>query len=273
MASRIANSLSRHPVVSFYILAFAISWLGGVPQAALSRNLVPFRSPIFDLLFIGGPAFAAFIMTVALSGRIGLRDLFARLFRWRVGVVWYAVALFGNVAIFLIALGIDRLLGGTEDLDFSKLGSLFALFPFLLISFLFNVWEEIGWRGFALPRLQSRYNALVSSLIVGVLWGLWHLPLFFTEGNLMSTLPFAAWFVSIVALAVLYTWLYNSAKGSLLLVTLFHAAGNTIGAAVFIAAGGISAQGYMIVFAVQCVAAIVVLVVYGPARLSRQTAE
>ena len=86
--------------------------------------------------------------------------------------------------------------------------------------------EEVGWRGYVLPRLQAKYNALVSSLIVGVIWGLWHIPKFLAPGN---TSPFGWFMIKVIADAVLYTWLYNNTKGSLLLATLFHAAGNTAG--------------------------------------------
>jgi membrane protease YdiL (CAAX protease family) len=97
------------------------------------------------------------------------------------------------------------------------------------MSILSNTWEEVGWRGFALPRLQKNYNALLSSLVVGVLWGLWHLPLFFWKGNPMSSYPFQIWFTGTVALSMIYTWLYNSTEGSLFVVTLFHVFTNTFG--------------------------------------------
>ena len=223
MASRNLELLRRYPVAAFYILAFTISWLGWIPQAAYSHGLFPIQSPFFLLLGIVGPALAAVFMAYVLGGKGELRQLFAQLLRWRVGIVWYIVALSGNAAIFLVMIGLRRLLGPIA-LDFGKVGAWFTLFPFFLIFLLQNIWEEVGWRGFALPRLQSRYSALASSLIIGVLWGLWHLPLFLDRDNPMSTFPFIPWFIGTVASAILYTWLYNNAKSSLLVVSLFHAA-------------------------------------------------
>jgi membrane protease YdiL (CAAX protease family) len=263
--------MRRHPVISFYVLAFVISWLGWVPQAAYSHGLFPIQSPLFLLLGGGGPTFAALIVTLVLTGKGGVRELFAPLLRWRVSVVWYCVALFWQPGILLAVIGLDMFLGKPTP-DFGLVGPWFIVLPMFLTYLLFNLWEEVGWRGFALPRLQARYSALLSSLIIGVLWGLWHLPLFLDRNNPMSTFPFIAWFIGTVASAVLYTWLYNNAKGSLLIVSLFHAAGNTATAAVFVASGGaISVQAFLLVTGMTCLAAIIIVAMFGPARLSRQT--
>jgi uncharacterized protein len=132
---------------------------------------------------------------------------------------------------------------------------------FLGVNFLGNTCEEIGWRGFALPCLQKRHNALLSTLIVGTLWGLWHLPLIFLAGP-MSEFPFV-WFISIVADAFMYTWIYNSTKGSILLVALFHGSGNIVGAFI----PGVSPVAYALV---NCVVAIVLIAVLGKVNLSRR---
>lgn len=270
MTSPFSPWMRRHPVVSFYVLAFVISWLGWVPQVAYSRGLLPIQSPLFTLLGGGGPAFAAIIVTLVLAGKRGVRELFTPLLRWRVSVVWYCVALFWQPVILLAAIGLDRLLGKPAP-DFGLVGPWFVAVPMFLTYLLSNLWEEVGWRGFALPRLQARSSALLSSLIIGVLWGLWHLPLFLERNSPMSTFPFYAWFVGTVASAVLYTWLYNSAKNSLLIVTLFHAAGNTATAAVFLAfRRAISVQDFLLVTGLTCLAAIVIVALFRPARLSRQ---
>ena len=133
----------------------------------------------------------------------------------------------------------------------------------LVISLLSNTWEEVGWRGFALPRLQARHSALVAALIVGALWGLWHLPLFFWKGNPMATYSFASWFVGTVALSFVYTWLYDGSKGSLFVVTIFHVLHNTFG--VFV--GGVSIHALTVVY---CLAALLLVAVFGKENLSRQ---
>jgi len=256
--------MKRHPVAAFYILAFAISWSGYFPQVAYSYGLFPFQSPLYFLIGGVGPTLAAVIMAYVLHGKGGLRGLFAPLARWRVGAVWYAVALFGNAVIWLAAIGLP----GRTTLDMGKLGPWFTLFPVFLTNLLMNVWEEIGWRGFALPRLQSRYTALVSSLIVGALWGLWHLPLLLMKDYPMSTYPRIPWFIGLIASAVLYTWLYNNTNGSLLIATVFHAAGNTTG--YFVESGLHTIQSFIFDQAViACLIAAIIVAVFGPVHLSR----
>jgi membrane protease YdiL (CAAX protease family) len=135
--------------------------------------------------------------------------------------------------------------------------------------------EEFGWRGFALPRLQAKYSALASSLILGCVWVLFHLPLFFTRGGgvggNMSSTPFLAFALYILSGTVLVTWIYNNTRGSMLFAYLMHAAFNTW-SGVFASA---SPDG--LIFWIQgiilSVAAVIVVVVYGPAQLSRLSAE
>jgi membrane protease YdiL (CAAX protease family) len=271
MASPFSEGVRCHPVISFYVLAFVISWLGWVPQAAYSLSLFPIQNPLFSILGAGGPAFAALIVTLVSAGKGGVRELFAPLFRWRVSVVWYGIALFLQPLILLAAIGLDMFLGKPMP-DFGLVSSWFIVLPMFLTYLLTNLWEEVGWRGFALPRLQARQSSLVSSLIIGVLWGLWHVPLFLDKNNPMSTFPFLAWFIGLVASAILYTWLYNNTKGSLLIVSLFHAAGNTATAVVFVALGGtITAQDFFLVGGITCFVVIIIVAVFGPARLSRTT--
>ncbi len=264
MATRITDWIKQHPVVTFYILAFAISWSGYFPQAAYTHGLFPFQSILFFVIGGIGPTIAAVIVTFVLHGKNGARELFAPLTQWRVGIAWYAMALFGNAVIWFAAIGLP----GGVSLDMGKIGPWFMLFPIFLINMLMNVWEEIGWRGFALPRLQSCYTALVASLIVGVLWGLWHLPLLLMKDYPMSNYPFIPFFIGITASSVLYTWIYNNTKGSLLLATVFHAAGNTTG---YFLESGISSIRSFIVFEaiILSFAAIIIVLVLGQAHLSR----
>ncbi len=133
----------------------------------------------------------------------------------------------------------------------------------LVMSLFSNTWEEVGWRGFALPRLQKHQNALMATLTVGVLWGLWHLPLFFWAGNPMSDYPFLAWFIDTVAVSFVYTWLYNSAGGSLLVVTLFHILGNTFGVII----SDVSITALAIVY---CVVAVLLVAIFGKDHLARR---
>lgn len=258
--------MRKHPLVWFYILAFGFSWLGWMPAALGSHGIAPFDAPFFPPLLIlpaVGPALAAVIVTRAADGKAQVKELLKALIRWRVGLGWYIVAALGPLALLAAAQVVTRW-WGLPATRAEPQGDLFPLAVSAFVMSLFsNPWEEVGWRGFALPRLQKQYSALLATLIVGTLWGVWHLPLFFWAGNLMSEYPFLPWFIGTVASAFIYTWLYNGTAGSLLPATLFHVALNTFGVAV----SGVSVIALAILYSF---VAIVLMVVLGSANLSRR---
>jgi uncharacterized protein len=256
--------MRKYPIAWFYILAFGISWLGMTSVVLASRDIAPFYRPYFLVLSIFyaiGPALAAVIVSQTAYGKTGVWNLLKGLIRWRVGAIWYIVAVLGPVVLFLAAQLTTKLLGLPITIALPPV----ELSPYVIfgatVNFLANTCEEIGWRGFALPHLQKRHNALHATLIVGTLWGLWHLPLFFLAGP-MSEYPFL-WFTSIAAAAFIYTWIYNSTKGSILLVALFHGLGNIFGAFI----PGVSPVAYALL---NCVVAIVLIAVFGRVNLSRR---
>ena len=202
--------------------------------------------------------------------------LFKRFFLWRVGWMWYLVAILLLPTLRFAAIPLTSWLTRVPA-DYShpmirdvvplNLPLLYMALPWILFEIITNG-EEMGWRGYVLPRLQAKYNALTASLIVGVIWSVWHLPKFFGTGTSGGRSFF--WFTLFcLAASVLYTWLYNNSRGSLLLVTLFHASSNTAGmflpVSFAVTCGVIS--NLMIVLYI--VAAIIVIVVAGPSRLSR----
>ncbi|MBC7315772.1 MAG: CPBP family intramembrane metalloprotease, partial [Chloroflexi bacterium] len=252
----------RDPVASLYILAFAISWLGWVPQALFRRGMFPLDTPLFTLLGGGGPTLAAIIVTLALHEKGGIRRLFAPLAQWRASPGWFVFVGAFWFVVAGIALGLGAL-GGQKIPPFDpRIGSrLFAVFVGMLLS---NVWEEIGWRGFALPRLQERLADWVIVLFMGILWSLWHLPLLWNPSSPMSHLPFYGEILFSLALTVLYTWLYRNTKGSLLFVTIFHALSNTVAFALF--EWGVFESSYPFVVAVVSLAALGVILRHGPRR-------
>lgn len=257
--------MRKYPLTWFYILAFGISWLGMISAVLGSRGITPFDNPYFQILSIFyaiGPALAALIVSQVAYGKTGVRDLNEGLIRWRVGLIWYVVAVLSPVVLFTVAQVVTKLLGLPVTIPVPQV-NLSPYFIFGLgVNFLATTCEEIGWRGFALPRLQKRYDALLATLIVGILWGLWHLPLVFLVGNSMSEFPLL-WFISIVTDAFIYTWIYNSTKGSILLVALFHGSLNIWG--LFIT--GVSPVAYALL---NCVVAIVLITVFGKTNLSRR---
>jgi membrane protease YdiL (CAAX protease family) len=177
-----------------------------------------------------GPTFAALIVAATVHGRAGVRSLLSRIVRWRVGVQWYVIAIFLPAVLFLAAALLDRAFGGRLPATGAPWFAVLLVPLLLVVQGIFNG-EEPGWRGFALPRLQGRYNALVASLILGVIWTLFHAPIFFSHGPSVfggqSGESPVGFLVFTVALSVLFTWVFNNAGGSVLLTWLFHSAMNT----------------------------------------------
>jgi len=223
--------LERHTLVLGIALMFLLTW----PIDFANSGLLPFRVPyVISITFGWGISFASLIMTRLTLGKNGVTTLLKRFLIWRVGWKWYIAAFLLHPAIFISAVLIVAVWSHVP-IDFSEVFAhkIFGesanlpvfILPFFIFDFLTNG-EEMGWRGYVLPRLQFKHGALVSSLILGVIWAIWHLPRFLAPGNNSS---FALMMVKVLADAVIYTWVYNSTKGSLLLTTILHAAGNTAG--------------------------------------------
>lgn len=229
MLSNLSNHLKRFRLPLFFLLSFIISWVIWIPQAAatlgISESTISLDSPL-NLLAVWGPGLAAILLSILTTGKASLRDLLNPIRRWRVGIQWYIFVLFFPAGIWLVGRALDTLLGQSYELTsiLSELGPEYAMMlPFFVIFALPSaLGEEIGWRGFALPQLQASYNALVSSIIIGLFWGLWHIPTWIAQGQMGISL--LVMLLSMVPAAILFTWVYNSTAGSLLLVWLFHAA-------------------------------------------------
>lgn len=270
-----SNFLKRHDLPIGIILMFALTWPIDLALAAESRGMLPFSVPFPVAMSVGyGFVAASLIMTGLLKGKKGVLALLRRFLMWRVGIRWYLAVLGLYPLIYLAAIGLHILLGGqkpdiTDSMAYQLFGpatSVLFVVPFLLFNMLVNG-EEIGWRGYVLPRLQWRYNALLSSLIIGVIWSAWHIPKFLVAGY---DTPLGWYLIMTVARAVLFTWVYNGTRGSLLLVTLFHAAVNTAYVFLPVAPHGAGQERiYVLAVVIECIAALLVTVVAGPSKLSR----
>lgn len=206
----------------FLLVTFVFSWSIWIPLAVTGSE-----SGILDIAGRFGPLIAALVLTGLRDGRAGLARLWKRMLIWRVHPGWYAFAFLATAVVALVAIGIHLGLGG-ENLEFNDPAQLYLVVPvFLYVLFLSVAGEETGWRGYVLPRLQARWGALGASVVIGLVWGVWHLPLFFMAGDFHSEIPFWLFLLQDVALSVVITWLWNGTGGSLLLVHLFHAASNT----------------------------------------------
>lgn len=228
--------LARHPLTSFFVMAYAFSWLVELPVvlSETGTGLLPYTLPplVIALSIAGatflGPTVSAFIMTGMTEGRAGIHRLLRRYVQWRVGVQWYLFVLLGIPAIELLgAIVVPGVLASYQPLTLTMV----LAYPLAFASTFFlggPLGEEPGWRGFALPRLQRRNGPLVGSLILGVLWALWHLPLFWSGVWTPPTIPNILMFiVMITSLTVIMTWVFNHANGSLLITMLMHASFNT----------------------------------------------
>ncbi|MBV9454387.1 MAG: CPBP family intramembrane metalloprotease [Rubrobacter sp.] len=222
--------MKEHPIITYFILAYAISWIIVAPLVASAQGFIDASVP-FALHHLNdyAPLSAAIITTSVANGTDGLRRLFQQMIKWWVGWDWVLVAVFSPLALFGIATGIVVVGMGDEPPDLSLLGSITYL-PYLgWTGWIFwiltaGIGEGSGWRGYAWPKLQDNMSALSATLIVTLLWVGWHLPRFFYYGNYMilgfSVLLLAAH--GFLALAIILTWLYNSTRGSILMAALFH---------------------------------------------------
>jgi membrane protease YdiL (CAAX protease family) len=278
MMSRLVKLLKRYPVLAGFVLMFACTWPIDLWAAADSHGLLSLHIPPILPLFVGyGFVVASLIMTGVISGRAGIRALLRQFLVWRVGLPWYGVVLLGAAVIDLAAIAIHVLLGGAMP-DFAQpfarqvVGPSINLWVALPLFFLIGVFsngEEIGWRGYALPRLQARHGALIASLIIGVIWAFWHVPKFLTAGSAQDY-SFWLYLLNTIATSILFTWVYNNTKSSLLMVTLFHAAINTSDVFLPIIPAAIGdVRPTLIAIGLHCLAAIIVVMVTGPAKLSR----
>ena len=271
--TRLVSVYERRPFLTFYSLTLAISWSFWIPVAVSHQALIPFwPSTLFLIIGAFGPSFAAVLLTIMNGGPAAVRGLFGGLLKWRVSVRWYLVALLLPAALCFSAVALHVLLGGSAPQLYSPV-PWYLLPAYFLVVMLFigPVPEEIGWRRYALPMLQAERSALSASLVLGSSWALWHLPLAWTGGTSWPGLPFPLFALAIFALAILFTWAYNGTEGSLLIVLLFHAAINfTLTLVPVQPTSTMPLRTCMIGVGLLWAAAIVVVIVEGPVRLSRK---
>jgi membrane protease YdiL (CAAX protease family) len=261
--------VARHPLVTFFVLCYALSWALWIPLAVL-RDAVPGAlSSLAILVGSNVPSAVAIILTAVMRGKAGTRQLLGKLLIWRVRPWWYFMLLVPTALVLISITVVAVLFGGpTAALSGSVVAAVIAVafmtFPGSALG------EEIGWRGFALPRLQYRRTALTASLILATLHALWHLPLWLRglADEPLSLYP--AFVIQVIAIAVIYTWLYNGTKASLLLAVLFHAALNAPLTLVMLPLGPQDVVlPFWVLSGLSVVAAIIVVAVFGPSQLSR----
>ena len=225
--------IRRHPLTAFFTLAAGLSWIAWLPYILSPHGLGVWNIWIPELLGSAqlagmlpgaylGPLSAAFVVTGVTEGRPGLRRWAARLWRWRVGWHWYAAVLLGVPAV-LIAAG-AAVSGGSVSAPPTL--ALVAYVPSLVIQLATTgLAEEPGWRDFALPRLQRRFGPVRASLVLGPLWGVWHLPLFLSDWGGWPDAPWTrplCFIAFCMAFTFIVTWVFNQTHESLPIVMLLH---------------------------------------------------
>lgn len=243
--ARRPSVLARHPLLSYFLIAFVFSWLVFLPGPLTYYGVLGLSSQLVGYLAIAGllgPALAGFVMSAATEGVAGVGDLLRRMVLWRVGIGWYLFAILGIPAVMVLATIVLHP-GALASLDFSA--QPFAL-PYL-IAFVSMVliggplFEEPGWTGFAQPRLQRLHGPLLGGLILGGLWALWHLPGYLIPSQKLTDIPprgtvldFVVFALALVGLRLVIMWVVNNTRSSVLMAVLTHASWNTFYSAALI---------------------------------------
>jgi len=227
--------VTRHRLFFFFLFSFVLTW------GYFWLIWAPLRLPD-SLIALGGfgPSVSAFLVLALSSGKPGVLRLLRSIVHWRVGVIWYLVALLGlPVLNFLAFLVVPGVLGDLVAPDLRLPRIYLSEIAICLTIGIAPMWEEIGWRGFAQPRMQRRYGPVVGSLFVGALWGVWHLPFFFgplartgPDATLVSaSISLVEFSIGLTGLSVVIAWVLNNCGGSTLMAILLHACFDSSGLA------------------------------------------
>lgn len=226
----IASWLKQNPILAFFVLTFLIAWSLWLPLGIFAPEHY-----MLSLPGVWAPTISAFILTWLADGKAGLQNFMKKIVHWRVGIQWYLVVLFGVAGIACLAIGIGNMFGiSSPEISLPYGLPRASLIGFLPIFFLSNLFiggpiaEDIGWRGYIFSKLRERMNAARASLLVGIVWAVWHLPYFIfpTWNNAVGNIPFLWFALLTTSWSVLFAWVYVNTE-SILMPILFHAAINT----------------------------------------------
>ena len=221
--------LTKNSLLVYGLLAYGVSWgiTFGAVAAMQNGRLDPdgTLASVLGQIAAASPALAALIVIAATRGRRGIADLLHSLTKWRVGLPWYFVALFGIPLVVLSTYSVLYWAPLFQTLSQQWTILFTAFLPAVIFTFFVTgLAEEPGWRGFALPGIQAKYGPLLGSLILGVFWAFWHLP-----NMILWEIPMIFALLQLLAVMIntlLHTWMYNKTQGSVFISMLFHAAGN-----------------------------------------------
>lgn len=286
------QTIRKYPLVSFFVLAFLITWIFQTTAILLAPNqgitlnnennmlyyvdLLTLRLSWGQVGVLGlftlaaGPLLSAVFVTWATEGKPGLRALWEQCIKWRIGIKWYLVAFALPLVLSAASLGLGLLASGGQFGYTPKAPIAFFLPLFIYMVIFTGVVEEPGWRGFALPRLQRRYSAYKSSWILGILWGAWHFHFqiyyAYALGIVRLLVSFIILALGTVGMTIVFTWLYNNTR-SVWLMILLHGWGNTVQSYLVLSSNNLAAQAFY--GSLPWLIAIVLLWVYGKENLAR----
>lgn len=260
---------------AFIGITFTFTWLVLLPGVLSRYDLIqlPFPAPALVAVAQFGPSLTAFILTYRQEGKSGIKQLLKRSVNFRVQWRWWAIVLLTPLCLGAAALSIHLLLSG-ERPRLSTLSQPVSLLPtfFMILFFYGPVPEEFGWRGYLLERLQTKWSSLVSSVVLGSIWAVWHLPSWFIDGTFQSFAPFWVFLIFNIALSVLFTWVLNNTGGNLLLALVLHTMVN-LANLMFVYVGENSSgntQIFIYMVALYTIVALLIAKNWLPQRLSKE---
>lgn len=260
-------------LVTFFLIAFGWSWFWWAlfifdvlawPAGVGTRDVE--ASPMILLLAISpfGPTIAGFVVTAMTEGRAGVRSLWKRFWNRNQSIKWLLVALLFFPALKLVAHLVTRTIDGQPFPVFEDDWFMAFTGPFIANTLINGgMSEEFGWRGYVLPRFQAKWNALISSVVLGAIWASWHIPLWFIPEDEHSDTFFGTRLVAWLAISIMMTWIFNNTNGSVLAAMVFHGSANATGGSLFWCCGS-SVWHY---YGVEVAAAVLLVAVFGPKTL------
>lgn len=251
-------------VYGLQALAYGLLITGVLKMPARDGPAAVIADPRLIILTLSawGPMIAAFVVTAFTEGKSGVGALWRRFWNRNMTTRWLLVTMLTLPVVQLAANLVTRLMDGQSHPIFFSYDPAWTIITMFIIAFVFNgMLEEFGWRGYVLPRFQARWNALTSSLILGVLWAAWHFGQWFVPGANLYQRNFWLWCLGTILLSILMTWIFNNTKGSVLAASLFHGMINT---------GTFWFQMDWLYMGIELVVVILIVIIFGPKTLVRQ---
>lgn len=232
MIIRKKKSTIKYQILTYMLMTYLFSWIVWGILYASDRNIIShniFKNYYSLIAVIGAsmPSIISIIFTGLYYGSEGIKKLLKRITIWKVNPLHYVFVLLINASIFFIPLWICNFTGSSYKLVIPTSFNNILISFFMIMLFGGPLEEEFGWRGYILPKLQSKLNPIYSSIILGIFWSFWHLPLFFIHTSSQYGTSFSSFFISVIGLSILFTWVYNRTHGSLLMAIILHTAINS----------------------------------------------